>query len=51
MYEKIKEQFKELGYLLSLDNSGQLSKIIGELEYVEYLYDEMCRVREDDNHS
>ena len=47
MYEKIKEQFKELGYLLSMDNSGQLNKVIAELEYVENLYDEM-KVKEED---
>ena len=46
-YERIKEQFKDLMYDLSMENEGHLRKVIAELEYVEYLYDEATRLNED----
>lgn len=45
MNDKILEMFKELSYLLSMDNEGHLTKCIGDLEHSQWLYEEAMRYR------
>jgi len=44
---KILDMFKELSYLLSMDNEGHLRKVIAELDYVEGLYEEAISYRKE----
>jgi len=37
---KILDTFKELSYLLSMDNEGHLHKVIMEIDYVKNMYEE-----------
>ena len=37
---KILDTFKELSYLLSMDNEGHLRKVIMEIDYVKNMYEE-----------
>lgn len=47
MNDKILEMFKELSYLLSMDNEGHLHKVIMEIDYVKEMYERAIRIRED----
>ena len=46
-HTKILDTYKELIYLLSMDNEGHLNKAIADLEQSQWLYEEAMRIREE----